>query len=492
MSTAHPPTGVDAFREALRQGRRFYREQCWPEAVGILSQVLVACDENDGTESLRSEARFLLGMARVQEGDEAAGTEDLEAAATDGWLEARFQLALLYARQGRRRSPLRQRAIDHLEHLVDADAEDPSLAAGGDRVSFALGGLYAEGEAAGDPEKAIAAFRRGLALNPLSAVGHNHLGQLLMRTDQPLSALGEFKVALQLDPDFRAAHSNLARLFFEHVKPADLADEYAHIVEEFEGRAPQVLARLSQELVELGREQVYRGLYTKGHQLKNLIGVVGSRLRRVARKLAQTTEPTTADVTGAGEALQQLETEHERLYEEWVGYLSAMTPDQITTSLIDAARVVRRVADALAIEGGRSIPIRVQQGVPRIEADERLVREAVTNLCLNALDAVRTTDPGQIALGVGYDEEKGVVYIEVEDDGGGIPTELLEHVFDPGYTTKDQGNGYGLAIARRIARAHHGELRVKSRVGHGSVFRFDLPVNFDADSTPDTLAGNVL
>ena len=169
-----------------------------------------------------------------------------------------------------------------------------------------------------------------------------------------------------------------------------------------------------------------------------------------------------------------------------------MTPDQITTSLIDAARVVRRVADALAIEGGRSIPIRVQQGVPRIEADERLVREAVTNLCLNALDAVRRTDPGQIALGVGYDEEKGVVYIEVEDDGGGIPTELLEHVFDPGYTTKDQGNGYGLAIARRIARAHHGELRVKSRVGHGSVFRFDLPVNFDADSTPDTLAGNVL
>ena len=80
----------------------------------------------------------------------------------------------------------------------------------------------------------------------------------------------------------------------------------------------------------------------------------------------------------------------------------------------------------------------------------------------------------------------------MEDDGGGIPAELLEHVFDPGYTTKDHGNGYGLAIARRIAQAHHGELRVKSRVGHGSVFRLDLPVNLDADSGPDTLAGSVL
>lgn len=492
MSTAHPPTDAEAAPAKLQLGRRLYREEHWSEAVEVLEQVLAA-DQKNLPDPLRGEMLFLRGMALVRAGSEAEGIDDLEAAAAVGWLEARFQLALLYARQGRRRGALRQRAIDHLEHIFDAEEGDPSLAAGSDRVCFALGGLYAEGDDSGDSERAIAAFHRGLALNPLSAVGHNHLGQLQMRTDQPLSALGEFKVALQLDPDFRAAHSNLARLFFEHVKPEDLADEYAHIVEEFEGRAPQVLARLSQELVELGREQVYRALYTKGHQLKNLIGVVGSRLRRVGRKLAETTHTSTQELVGAGEALQQLEAEHERLYEEWVGYLSAMTPDQIYTSLIDAARVVSRVTDALAADGGTSIPVRIQEGVPRIEADERLVREAVTNLCTNALDAVGATDPpGHVALGVGYDEEAGVVYIEVEDDGGGISAELLEHVFDPGYTTKDQGNGYGLAIARRIAQAHHGELRVKSRVGHGSVFRLDLPVNLDADSGPDTPAGGVL
>ncbi len=489
MSTVYAAP-EDAVPEQLQSGRQFYREQRWAEAIEILAQALAETEDN--RPRLRGEVLFLRGMAQVQAGAEAEGIEGLEAAATAGWLEARFQLALLYARQGRRRGALRQQAIDHLELLIEADDSDPSLVAGGDRVAFALGGLYAEGDGTHDTECAIAAFRRGLALNPLSAAGHNHLGQLLMRTDQPLSALGEFKVALQLDPDFRAAHSDLARLFFEHVKPADLAAEYAHIVEEFEARAPQVLARLSQELVELGREQVYRGLYTKGHQLKNLIGVVGSRLRRIARKLAQTTQPSAADMVEAGEALQQLEAEHEHLYEEWVGYLSAMTPDQIYTSLVDAARIVQRVADALVIDGGRVIPVRVQQGVPRIEADERLVREAVTNLCVNALDAVSSAEaPGQVALGVGYDDPAGVVYIEVEDDGVGIPEEFLEHIFDPGYTTKDHGNGYGLAIARRIAQAHHGELRVKSRVGHGTVFRFDLPVNSDAD-TPDSLAGSAL
>jgi len=58
-------------------------------------------------------------------------------------------------------------------------------------------------------------------------------------------------------------------------------------------------------------------------------------------------------------------------------------------------------------------------------------------------------------------------------------------VFDPGFTTKQSGSGYGLSIARRIALAHHGDLRVKSKVGHGSVFRLDIPVNFEAEGSPD-------
>lgn len=478
--TVVTPGDIDG-ATSLQVGRQLYRQQRWADVIEALSPADAA---------LSGEALYLRGMAMVHAGSEAEGVEALEAAATAGWLESRFQLALLYARQGRRRGKLRTRAIEHLQHLLDAPPDDPSLAAGVDRVCFALGGLYAEGDEV-DAERALTVLRRGLALNPLSAVGHNQVGQLLMRSDQPLSALGEFKVALQLDPDFRAAFTNLARLFFEHIKPADLASEYSRIMEEFGERAPQVLARLSQELVELGREQVYRGLYTKGHQLKNLIGVAGSRLRGAARQL-KAADTSMQDVAAVAGTLEQLEAEHERLYEEWVGYLSAMTPDQLYTNVIDAAPVARRVAEALA--GTAVIPVRVQQGVPRIEADERLLREAVTNLCFNALDAVsaRHGKDGHVALGVGYDEARGVVFIEVEDDGDGIPPDRLEHIFDPGFTTKDQGNGYGLAIARRIAQAHHGELRVKSRVGHGSVFRLDLPVNFDADSSTESISGSAL
>ena len=473
---------VDARPQALlEEGRRLFRQGRHVRARDVLEQALTAAGEESGRSpgTGQGEMLFLRGMCHLQEGGEADGVEDLEAASRLGWLEARFQLAQHYARKGRRGGDLRRRAISHLEQVLAAGDGDPSLAAGRDRVCFALGGLYAEGEASGDVDRGIAAYRQGLSVNPLSASGHNSLGQLLMRFE-PLGALGEFKVALQLDPDLRAAYSNLARLLLEHIQPRELAAEYARIVEEFEERAPHVLARLSQELVELGREQAYRGLYTKGHQLKNLIGLVGSRLRRLTRRM-----PPQA---GAGEELRLIEQEHGRLYEEWVGYLSAMTPDRLVTGLVDPARVARRVVAALGADAQAGLQIRVQEGVPRIEADERLLREAVTNLCINALQAVAgEASPGEVSVGVGFDD--GGVFIEVEDSGPGIPAEVMDHVFDPGFTTREQGNGYGLAIAQRIAHAHHGDLRVKSRVGHGTVFRLDLPVNYDADSPQDRIGG---
>ena len=402
----------------------------------------------------------------------------LEEAADAGHLEARFQLALYYTGRGRRGSQLRRQAIRHLEAILESAGDDATLSTGLDRVCFVLGNIY--GEESDSVEQALATFRRGLSINPLSAVGHNSLGAVLMQGPQVLGALGEFKVAIQLDPGLRAAYTNLARLLFKHVKPDDLAQEYKHIAEEFEERTPQVLARLSLELVELGREQVYEGLYTKGHQLKNLVGMVGSRVRGLLKRMDES-DPATAD-------LRSLASEHEHLYEEWVGYLSTMTPDRLTTSLIEPARLVRRVVDAVRSHtSGSRISLRIQEeGVPRVEVDERLLRDAVTNLCLNALEAVEG-DKGEVVVGVGHDPEAAVVFIEVEDDGPGIASEHIEHVFDPGFTTKKQGNGYGLSIARRIVHAHRGELRVKSRVGHGSVFRLDVPVNAEVDIGPESL-----
>ena len=63
----------------------------------------------------------------------------------------------------------------------------------------------------------------------------------------------------------------------------------------------------------------------------------------------------------------------------------------------------------------------------------------------------------------------------IRDDGSGIPAEQLVRVFEPFFTTRAEGTGLGLPIARRIARAHGGELTIESEPGHGTIVRISLP-----------------
>jgi signal transduction histidine kinase len=64
----------------------------------------------------------------------------------------------------------------------------------------------------------------------------------------------------------------------------------------------------------------------------------------------------------------------------------------------------------------------------------------------------------------------------VQDDGGGIPEELRERIFEPLFSTRPEGTGLGLTISRRIAVAHGGELELLSSTPKGSSFRVSLPL----------------
>jgi signal transduction histidine kinase len=70
----------------------------------------------------------------------------------------------------------------------------------------------------------------------------------------------------------------------------------------------------------------------------------------------------------------------------------------------------------------------------------------------------------------------GRVDVAVEDDGVGISSELLPRLFDPFFSTKEGGNGLGLALTQQIIRDHGGEIHVASRVGRGTTFTLSVPV----------------
>ncbi len=114
----------------------------------------------------------------------------------------------------------------------------------------------------------------------------------------------------------------------------------------------------------------------------------------------------------------------------------------------------------------------------RILADPSQIYQVFLNLAMNARDAM--PNGGTIVFRSGNSQEPTgeMVYVEVTDDGAGIPVELLDRIFEPFFTTKDpdKGTGMGLALVNGIVKNHHGRVSVESRTSAGTTFRVSLPL----------------
>jgi len=112
--------------------------------------------------------------------------------------------------------------------------------------------------------------------------------------------------------------------------------------------------------------------------------------------------------------------------------------------------------------------------LPTVDADPVQVRQVVTNLVINAMQAI--TGAGVITVRTNVDRE--AIVLAVADTGSGMEPEVLRCVFDPFFTTKDvgQGTGLGLAVVQGIVTGHAGSIEVESNPGRGSEFRVRLPL----------------
>jgi signal transduction histidine kinase len=142
-----------------------------------------------------------------------------------------------------------------------------------------------------------------------------------------------------------------------------------------------------------------------------------------------------------------------------------------------AMEAVRPSADRAGVEvEGLSLP----GDGPRVVADAGALEQVFLNLLRNAMEALEEVEekPRRVQVEVTSADE---VQVRIRDTGPGIPPEDLERVFEPLFTTKRGGTGLGLVIARRIVRAHGGEIRVESRTDEGTAVTVHLPAR---DPTP--------
>jgi two-component system, OmpR family, sensor kinase len=118
-----------------------------------------------------------------------------------------------------------------------------------------------------------------------------------------------------------------------------------------------------------------------------------------------------------------------------------------------------------------SVRLTGEEGETIVGDPERL-KQLVRNLVANAVRATGNASKVELRLRTAKD----AVYLEVTDEGPGIPEDMLPHIFDKFYKGAGGGAGLGLAIAKQIAEVHEGTLTVESVVGKGSTFRLTLPV----------------
>ncbi len=105
-----------------------------------------------------------------------------------------------------------------------------------------------------------------------------------------------------------------------------------------------------------------------------------------------------------------------------------------------------------------------------INADPELIDQAVINLIKNAVEVVSDQGEGKITL-KGYLDRGGNIIIEIRDNGSGIDDDMLQKIFVPFYTTKQEGSGIGLSLARQIMLAHHGSINCHNNDDGGISFR---------------------
>lgn len=383
-------------------------------------------------------------------------------------LDARFELGLLYAKHRYTRPAFRQQAIDQFIELIKRDNELQTFEPLG-QVFFVLGSLYDDRPE--DTDLAIYAYKTGLEHAP-SPQAQNNLGLLYLQKDMIDEAAAEFKQVIQRYPDYESPYHNLAKLYFYERDEEILRDLQAWLEAEPQ-TAARIIFHLTLSLMDVARAEAYQSLYSQLHRMKNLVSATGGQLRSASRQA----EPDSKLHT----TLNQILTQHEECYNEMVELLQQLRMEEPVFGLIDINRILDTLLRSLmpVLEAN---DIECQQifdtRLPPVKGDSGQLKEAFNNLIINAVDAM--ADGGFLQIKTAYLPESSQIQISFVDTGVGIPYEVRDQLYQPGYTLKQHGSGFGLNIVQRTVRDHRGRTELDSEEGHGTTFSIYLPVDLEA------------
>jgi signal transduction histidine kinase/CheY-like chemotaxis protein len=316
--------------------------------------------------------------------------------------------------------------------------------------------------------------RRGVVPVPASAELRHWLGVPLTVGDQVFGALA-------LRGGTRAFTEGDERLLTNIAHLAALALSSARLFEE-RTRAYGELAAAQDQLVRTEKLRAL-GEMASGvaHDFNNLLASVLGRaqllLRRVQEpQLRQWLEVIERSALDGAQTVKRLQ-EFTRIRRD-----QPLVPLDLNQVVRDALDITQSRWREEPLSRGIAIELRTELGVlPPVVGDAAELREAMTNLILNAVDAM--PDGGTLSLTTAAVEDR--IEVTVGDSGIGIPAAVRDKIFDPFFTTKGpQGTGLGLSMTYGIVSRHGASISVESEEGRGSAFRIVFPPGIEVAPAP--------
>ncbi|HTT25142.1 MAG TPA: ATP-binding protein [Candidatus Sulfotelmatobacter sp.] len=261
-------------------------------------------------------------------------------------------------------------------------------------------------------------------------------------------------------------------------------DEVAQLAESFNRMTTELLTQ-KERLVQTERVAAWRELARRlAHELKNPLFPLQLTVENLVRAKSQSPEMFEEIFHESSQTLLAEISNLKGIIGRFSEFSKMPQPHLQRVQVNEIVEAVARLFQAqFQAKSHHAIDCRMQldKNLEPIGADPELLHRALSNLVLNAMDAMPSG--GLLTLRTRRDE--GKVAIEVSDTGSGLTPEECERIFTPYYTSKQHGTGLGLAIVQSVVSDHGGRISVQSEPGRGTTFVIQLPSNVEAlSATP--------
>ena len=210
-------------------------------------------------------------------------------------------------------------------------------------------------------------------------------------------------------------------------------------------------------------------------------GMVGHDIRNPLQAIISATYLVKEDLT----CLQQNEIKQSLIesmkeIEEQTSYINKIVSDLQDYSKrlsplieeIDLKQLLENLLISTETDENVTMTSEIKDDVKKVKVDPDYLKRILTNLITNAEQAM----PNGGKITITATKEKDTCIITVEDSGEGIPEDIKSKIFTPLFTTKSKGQGFGLAVSKRLVNAMGGDLTFQSEKGNGSKFKVILPL----------------